>query len=368
MEKKTPFFDLHNKLGAKMAPFAGYSMPIRYEGDKAEHLLIRSGVGVFDVSHMGEFLIRGPKALELIQKVTTNDVSKLPIGKAQYNCFPNDKGGIVDDLIVYHLEDDLYMMVVNASNVEKDWQWINKHNSMGAELENISDNTALLAVSGPLAANVVQKLVDFDINSLPYYASIRGNVAGIEKVLIATTGYTGERTYEIFVRNAGAIKMWDAIFEAGKEFNIKPTGLAARDTLRLEMGYMLYGNDINDDTNPISAGLGWITKFNKGDFVSSDLIKKQKDEGFTRKLAAFEILGQGIPRQHYAVSVNGKIIGEVTSGTHSPSLNKGIGLAYIEIPFNKEGSEINIMIRDKEVPAKIVKTPFVSGTSVQDWK
>jgi len=366
--KKTPFFDIHTDLGAKMAPFAGYYMPIRYDGDVAEHLLIRSGVGVFDVSHMGEFLIRGPKALELIQKVTTNDVSKVPVGKAQYNCFPNDNGGIVDDLIIYHLEDELYMMVVNAANLDKDWAWVNKHNTMGADIENISEKTALLAVSGPLAVEVVQKISNMDIKSMPYYAAKKGTVAGIENVLVATTGYTGERTYEIFVRNEDAMKLWNAVFDAGKEYNIKPTGLAARDTLRLEMGYMLYGNDINDDTNPISAGLGWITKFNKGVFNSSELIKKQKEDGLSHKLIAFEIIGKGIPRQHYAVSINGKTIGEVTSGTFSPSLKKGIGLAYVENAFSALDSDIKIVIRDQEVPAKVVKAPFVQGTSVQDWK
>ena len=367
MEKKTPFYDTHVALGAKMAPFAGYLMPIRYEGDTAEHLLIREGVGVFDVSHMGEFLFKGPNALPLLQKITTNDVSKIPVGKAQYNCLPNEKGGIVDDLIVYRLEDELYLMVVNASNIDKDWNWIVARNDVGAELENISEATALLAVSGPKALEVVQKITDKDITGLPYYAVVKASVAGLPNTLIATTGYTGERTYEIFVRNEQAMTLWNALFEAGKDFGIKPTGLAARDTLRLEMGYMLYGNDITDETNPISAGLGWITKFDKGAFTASDIIKKEKEAGLPRKLVAFEVLEKGIPRSHYQVASNGKVIGEVTSGTYSPLLKKGIGMAYVDSDFATLGTEIDIIVRDQPVKSRVVKAPFVSNTSVAQW-
>lgn len=367
VEKKTPFYDTHVAFGAKMAPFAGYLMPIRYEGDTAEHLLIRQGVGVFDVSHMGEFLFRGSNALTLLQKITTNDVSKIPVGKAQYNCMPNATGGIVDDLIVYRLEDELYLMVVNASNMEKDWNWVNQHNDVGATVENISEDTALLAVSGPKAIDVVQKITDKDITGLPYYAAVKATVAGLPETLIATTGYTGERTYEIFVRNKDAQQLWDALFEAGKDFGIKPTGLAARDTLRLEMGYMLYGNDITDETNPISAGLGWITKFDKGAFVSSDIIKEQKEKGFSRKLVAFEVLDKGIPRSHYKFASAGKEIGEVTSGTYSPLLKKGIGMAYVDTAFSAIGTELDLIIRDQPVKCKVVKAPFVSNTSVSQW-
>jgi aminomethyltransferase len=367
MEKKTPLYEAHLELGAKILPFAGYLMPIRYAGDTIEHMAVRQNAGIFDVSHMGEFLVSGPEALALIQYVTSNDASSLPIGKAQYSCFPNTQGGIVDDLIVYRLEEQLYLLVVNASNIEKDWNWITTHNKFGAKLENISEKTALLAVSGPKAEATLQKLTDAPLAEMEYYALLRCNFAGWENTLIATTGYTGEKTFEIFLRNEQALEAWYKILDAGREFGLIPTGLGARDTLRLEMGYMLYGNDINDTTSPLEAGLSWITKFNKGDFVGGDFLKTQKANGLARKLIAFEMVEKGIPRPHYAIAKEGKVIGEVGSGTFSPCLKNGIGMGYIETAFAQDGETIEILIRDKPTLAKIRKTPFVSGTSLAGW-
>lgn len=359
MTKKTELYKIHEALSAKLIPFAGFEMPVRYFGDKAEHINVRNNVGVFDISHMGEFLVKGDKALELIQKITTNDASKLVNGKAQYSCMPNLKGGIIDDLIVYRLEVQLYMLVVNAANIEKDWNWLVKNNKeIGAELEDISEKSSLIAVSGPKSDDVLAKLTDMDIRSLQNYEFVKGKVLDFDNVLIATTGYTGERTFEIFIRNQHAVELWEAIFEAGKEFDIQPAGLGARDTLRLEMGYMLYGNDINDKTSPIEAGLSWITKLKKGDFNSSEIFKKQKADGVEKKLVAFEMIERGIPRQHYKIAKNGEEIGEVTSGTMSPMLNKGIGMAYVKTSESAIDNEIDIVIRNKNVKAKIVKAPF----------
>ncbi|MCB9236165.1 MAG: glycine cleavage system aminomethyltransferase GcvT [Bacteroidia bacterium] len=359
MTRKTALYDVHAALGAKLIPFAGFDMPVRYTGDKQEHMCIREKVGVFDVSHMGEFIIRGPKALELIQKVTTNDASKLIDGRAQYSCMPNPEGGIVDDLIVYRIAEQEYMMVVNASNIDKDWNWVKSNNTMGAEMINISDQTSLLAVSGPLADATVSKLTDLPVSDLKTYWFAKGKFNGIDNVLIATTGYTGERTYEIFFRNEDAVSMWNAIFEAGKEFGIEPCGLGARDTLRLEMGYMLYGNDIDDTTSPLEAPLAWITKLGKGPFNASEIIKGVKENGPKRKLVGFEMVERGIPRHDYEIAHGGKIVGKVTSGSISPITGIGIGLGYVPTELSAEGSLIDIMIRDKAIQAKVVKTPFI---------
>lgn len=356
--KKIPLNDLHIALGAKMAPFAGFYMPVRYTSDIEEHQTVREGVGVFDVSHMGEFLVTGPKALELIQKVTSNDASKLIDGQAQYSCFPNDKGGIVDDLIVYKFEDEKYMLVVNASNIEKDWAWINKHNTMGAKLENISDSISLFAVQGPKTIEAIQSLTPVNLSDIKFYHFVVGEFAGIQDVIISGTGYTGAGGFEIYVKNEDAEKVWNAIFEAGKDFKIKPIGLGARDTLRLEMGYCLYGNDINDETSPLEAGLGWITKFTK-DFVNSNQLKKQKEEGVKKKLIGFILEEKGIPRSHYPIrNENGEIIGEVTSGTLSPSIGKGIGLGYVNVKYSLPGTEIFITVRNKNLKAKVEKLPL----------
>lgn len=360
MTKQTELFPIHQALGAKLIPFAGYDMPVRYTGDRAEHLAVRNAAGLFDVSHMGEFIIRGPKALELIQQVTSNDASKLVPGKAQYSCLPNHEGGIVDDLIVYHIRDDQYMLVVNASNIEKDWNWISASNTMGAEMIDVSEETALLAVSGPKAEAIIQKLTDVDLSQMGTYFCFKGTFNGAEKSLIATTGYTGERTFEVFVYKQHAKRMWADIMEAGSEFGIIPTGLGARDTLRLEMGYMLYGNDINDTTSPLEAGLGWITKLNKGPFNGSEAIKKVKEAGLSRKLVGFEISERGIPRSGYEIAHEGQVVGTVTSGTMSPLMNKGIGLGYVPVSLAKRGQEIDILIRNKPVKATIVKTPFIT--------
>jgi aminomethyltransferase len=359
MAKKTVLYPIHEQLGAKLIPFAGYDMPVRYTGDKAEHMAVREGVGVFDVSHMGEFIIRGPKALELIQKVTSNDASKLYPGKAQYTCMPNHEGGIVDDLIVYCIKDDQYMVVVNASNIEKDWKWIQASNDVGAEMIDISDETALLAVSGPKATATVQKLTDRDMSTMKTYELFKDTFNGAPKTLVASTGYTGERTYEIFIYKQYAEKMWHDIMAAGEEFGIIPAGLGARDTLRLEMGYMLYGNDINDTTSPLEAGLGWITKLKKGPFNGSEVIAKLKEEGLSRKLVGFKMIERGIPRAGYELAHEGNVIGTITSGTMSPMLGYGIGLGYVPKELAKPGQQVEVLIRNKSVKAEIVKTPFI---------
>lgn len=356
--KNTALTQIHESLGAKMVPFAGYNMPVQYEGVNIEHETVRNGVGVFDVSHMGEFILKGENALALIQKVTSNDASKLVDGKAQYSCLPNNEGGIVDDLIVYKIADNHYMLVVNASNIEKDWNWISAHNDLGVEMENLSDAYSLLAIQGPKAAEAMQSLTSIDLVNMPYYSFQIGEFAGKSDVIVSATGYTGSGGFEIYFKNEDAVTIWTRVFEAGAAFGIKPIGLAARDTLRLEMGFCLYGNDINDTTSPLEAGLGWITKFDK-EFTNSANLKKQKEEGVTRKLVAFELTERGIPRHDYEiVDANGNVIGIVTSGTQSPSLNKGIGLGYVTTPFSTVDSEVFIRIRKNDVAAKVVKLPF----------
>ncbi|MCA0430038.1 MAG: glycine cleavage system aminomethyltransferase GcvT [Bacteroidetes bacterium] len=356
--KTTALTDLHISLGAKMVPFAGYNMPVSYTGLNEEHLTVRNGVGVFDVSHMGEFRLKGDKALDLIQLVTSNDASKLIDGKIQYSCLPNDKGGIVDDLLVYRINEKEYFLVVNASNIEKDWNWISKHNSFGVEMINESDDWSLLAVQGPKAILALQKLTKVNLSQMEYYTFCIDEMAGISNVIISNTGYTGAGGFEIYIKNKDAKAMWDAIFNAGAEYGIKPIGLGARDTLRLEMGFCLYGNDIDDTTSPIEAGLGWITKFTK-DFINRKEIEGHKTNGVSKKLVGFEMIERGIPRHDYPIiDANGKVIGKVTSGTQSPSLNKAIGLGYVSVENAKLDSEIYISIRDKGVKAKIVKFPF----------
>ena len=348
----------HIALGAKMVPFAGYNMPVSYTGLNEEHLTVRNAVGVFDVSHMGEFILKGENALDLIQRVTSNDASVLADGKVQYSCLPNDKGGIVDDLLVYRITDKEYMLVVNASNIEKDWNWISKFNTKGVEMKNISDSVSLLAVQGPKAAQALQKLTDVNLSEMPYYTFKKGTFNGEENVVISNTGYTGAGRFEIYFANEVADKMWKAIFEAGAEFGIKPIGLGARDTLRLEMGFCLYGNDIDDTTSPLEAGLGWITKFTK-EFTNSKALLEQKEKGLTKKLVGFEMIDRGIPRHDYLIAdAAGNTIGKVTSGTQSPSLNKAIGMGYVPTALSKVDSEIFIMIRDKAIKAKVVKIPF----------
>lgn len=359
--KTTALTNTHIALGAKMVPFAGYNMPVQYTGVNEEHATVREAVGVFDVSHMGEFVLKGEKALELIQKVTSNDASKLVPGKAQYSCLPNETGGIVDDLLVYMIAENHYLLVVNASNIEKDWNWISKHNDLGVEMENISDNMSLLAVQGPKAVATLQKLTSADLSAVPYYSFIHGDFAGVQNVIISATGYTGAGGFELYVENKDIQKVWDALFEAGAEFGIKPIGLAARDTLRLEMGFALYGNDINDTTSPLEAGLGWITKFAK-DFVNSDNLKQQKEAGVQKKLVGFEMIDRGIPRHDYPiVSESGEQIGIVTSGTMSPTLKKAIGLGYVPTESAAIGSEIFIDIRNQKIKAKVVKYPFLNN-------
>jgi len=347
-------------MGAKMVPFAGYFMPLQYEGVNAEHETVRKGIGVFDVSHMGEFWVKGPKALEFIQWVTSNDASKLTDGKVQYSCFPNEQGGIVDDLLVYKVNGETFLLVVNASNIEKDWNWCNQHNKMGADLYNASDEIAQLAVQGPLALKAMQKLTDTPVLDMEYYTFKKLTFAGVKDVIFATTGYTGSGGCEIYMSNEDAPKIWHAVFEAGKEFGIKPIGLAARDTLRLEMGYCLYGNDINDTTSPIEAGLGWITKFTDAkDFVNKAYLLKQKQEGTKRRLVGFEMVDKGIPRHEYEiVDAGGNRIGEVTSGTMGPFVKIPIGMGYVPAELSKEGSEIFVKIRDKILKAKVVRFPF----------
>jgi aminomethyltransferase len=356
--KNTALSQKHIDLGAKMVPFAGYNMPVQYEGVNAEHETVRNTVGVFDVSHMGEFVLRGPNALALIQKFASNDASVLVDGKAQYSCMPNGKGGIVDDLIIYRVNSEEYFIVVNASNIEKDWNWISSLNDLGVEMENLSDQYSLLAIQGPKAAEAMQSLTSIDLSNMTYYTFQYGTFAGIENVMVSATGYTGSGGFEVYVKNEDANKLWDAVFTAGADFSIKPIGLAARDTLRLEMGFCLYGNDIDDTTSPIEAGLGWITKFTK-DFTDSEFLAKQKEAGVTRKLVAFEMIDRGIPRHDYPIlDAAGTVIGKVTSGTMSPSLKLGIGLGYVTVDHSKLESEIFIEIREKGVKAKVVKLPF----------
>lgn len=357
--KNTALTEKHISLGAKMVPFAGYNMPVQYEGINVEHATVRNAVGVFDVSHMGEFILKGENALDLIQRVTSNDASKLHDGKIQYSCFPNEDGGIVDDLLVYRMDEKSYMLVVNASNIEKDWNWIQKFNTSNVEMHNISDKTSLLAVQGPKSADALQSLTDIDLASMEYYTFKKGTFAGVDNVLVSATGYTGAGGFEIYFENEYADQIWNAIFKAGAEYGIKPIGLAARDTLRLEKGFCLYGNDIDDTTSPIEAGLGWITKFTKI-FTNSEALLAQKEAGVARKLIGFEMIDRGIPRHDYPiVDVEGKVIGKVTSGTQSPTLKKAIGMGYLNKEFAIEGTEIFIEIRNTKVKAQVVKFPFV---------
>jgi aminomethyltransferase len=358
--KETALTSLHIALGAKMAEFAGYNMPIVYSGINEEHRAVRNSVGVFDVSHMGEFMLKGEKALDLIQLITTNDASKLADGKVQYSCMPNDKGGIVDDLLVYRWNENEYYLVVNASNIEKDWNWIKQHNTFGVEMTNMSDDMSLLAVQGPNALKTLQKLTDINLSDISYYAYAAGKMAGLDDVIISNTGYTGAGGFEIYVWNKDARAMWDAVFEAGKEYGIVPCGLACRDTLRLEKAFCLYGHDIDDTTSPIEAGLGWITKFTKN-FVMSDYHRTIKENGPKKKLIGFDITEKGkIPRQHFKIKdAEGNEIGEVTSGTQSPTLGKAIGMAYVKTEFSSPGSEIFVEIRNQPVKAVVVKTPFL---------
>ncbi|HTM99037.1 MAG TPA: glycine cleavage system aminomethyltransferase GcvT [Pedobacter sp.] len=356
--KSTALLEKHITLGAKMVPFAGYNMPVQYEGINAEHATVRNAVGVFDVSHMGEFILKGENALDLIQRVTSNDASKLYDGKVQYSCLPNTTGGIVDDLLVYRIDDKTYMLVVNASNIEKDWNWIQQFNTANVEMHNISDQTSLLAIQGPKAADALQSLTEIDLASMEYYSFKKGVFAGVENVVVSATGYTGAGGFEIYFENKYADQIWDAIFEVGKPYGIKPIGLGARDTLRLEMGFCLYGNDIDDQTSPIEAGLGWITKFTKN-FTNSEALLAQKEAGIKSKLVGFEMIDRGIPRHDYPiVDEQGNSIGKVTSGTQSPSLQKAIGMGYVNKEFAKEGTEIFIEIRNNKIKAKVVKFPF----------
>lgn len=356
--KNTALTQVHEALGAKMVPFAGFNMPVQYEGVIAEHETVRNAVGVFDVSHMGEFLLSGPDALDLIQRVTTNDASTLTIGRAQYSCLPNGKGGIVDDLIVYRIKEEEYLLVVNASNIEKDWNWISSHNTKNVSMRNLSDDYSLLAIQGPKAVEAMQSLTSVDLSAIKYYHFEVGPFAGIEHVIISATGYTGSGGFEIYCKNSEVQQVWDKVFEAGAAFGIKPIGLAARDTLRLEMGFCLYGNDIDDTTSPLEAGLGWITKFTK-DFVDAEKLKAEKEAGVSKKLIGFEMIDRGIPRHDYRIlDANGNVIGKVTSGTQGPSVKKAIGMGYVNTEFATPDSEIFIEIRDKGVLAKVVKMPF----------
>ena len=356
--RNTALSHKHIELGAKMVPFAGYNMPVQYEGVNAEHLTVRNGVGVFDVSHMGEFILRGPNALALIQKFSSNDASVLFDGKVQYTCMPNGKGGIVDDLLIYRVSENEYFLVVNASNIEKDWAWISSLNDLGVEMENVSDAYSLLAVQGPKAALALQELTDIALSEMVYYTFKHGNFAGVENVLISATGYTGSGGFEIYVKNEDAEKVWDALFRAGAAFGIKPIGLAARDTLRLEMGFCLYGNDIDDSTSPLEAGLSWITKFTK-DFTDSEFLLNQKKSGLKRKLVAFEMIDRGIPRHDYLIKDSqNNVIGKVTSGTMSPSRQIAIGMGYVATEFSLVGTEIFIEVREKSIKAKVVALPF----------
>lgn len=356
--KDTALTQKHIAIGAKMVPFAGFNMPVQYDGVNVEHETVRNGVGVFDVSHMGEFILRGPNALALIQKFSSNDASVLFDGKAQYSCMPNGKGGIVDDLIIYRVSENEYFIVVNASNIDKDWNWISSLNDLGVEMENVSDDYSLLAIQGPKAAESMQSLTDVNLSEMVYYTFQCGKFAGVDNVMISATGYTGSGGFEIYVKNKDVEHVWNEVFKAGESFGIKPIGLAARDTLRLEMGFCLYGNDIDDTTSPLEAGLGWITKFTK-DFVDAEFLKKQKEEGVTRKLVAFEMIDRGIPRHDYPIlDSKGNAIGKVTSGTMSPTMKVGIGMGYVTKEFAALDSEIFVEIREKGVKAKVVKLPF----------
>ena len=356
--KDTALSEIHAALGAKMVPFAGYNMPVSYQGINIEHQTVREKVGVFDVSHMGEFFVTGPNALSLIQRVCSNDASKLEDGQAQYSCFPNEDGGVVDDLIVYRIAAEKWLLVVNASNIDKDWAWINSHNTMEATLENSSDHYSLLAIQGPKSIQAMQSLTQEDLSAIKFYTFKINTFAGVENVIISATGYTGSGGFEIYCKNTQVAKIWTKVLEAGADWGIQPIGLAARDTLRLEMGYCLYGNDIDDTTSPLEAGLGWITKFNK-DFINSESLKKQKEIGVSKTLVGFELSQRGIPRQGYAiVDAQGNSIGRVTSGTMSPSMGKGIGLGYVPMALKEVGSQIHIQIRNKIVPAMVVKLPF----------
>jgi len=359
--KKTAFFDFHEALGAKIVSFAGYEMPIEYSGINNEHMTVRNGVGVFDVSHMGEFWVKGPKAFDLVQKVTSNDVAALTVGQAQYSCFPNGKGGIVDDLLVYKYEEEKYLLVVNASNIDKDWAWVSEQNTMGAEIENASDAISQLAIQGPKATAVLQKLTEINLSEIEYYTFTTGAIAGAEDVIISNTGYTGSGGFELYMHNKDAATVWKAIFDAGKEEGILPIGLAARDTLRLEKGFCLYGNDIDDTTSSIEAGLGWITKLNEhNNFIDKEFLLKQKEEGVSRRLRGFELIDRGIPRKDYEiVNENDEVIGRVTSGTMSPMLQKGIGMGYLNKGYTKFDTEIFIKVRNRKLKAKVVKIPFV---------
>lgn len=361
--KNTPFTDKHIALGAKMAEFAGYNMPISYSGINDEHATVRNTAGIFDVSHMGEFLLKGPHALDLIQRVCSNDASKLTSGKAQYSCLPNETGGIVDDLIVYCMEpDNLYLLVVNASNIEKDWNWISRFNTQGVEMENISEQTSLLAIQGPKACEILQELTDVDLAGMKYYTFQKGTFAGVENVLISATGYTGSGGVEIYFEDKGddASRIWDSILAVGGPKGLKPIGLGARDTLRLEKGFCLYGNDIDDTTSPLEAGLGWITKFTK-DFTNSENLKAQKEAGVNRKIVGLEMIDRGIPRHGYIIAdTAGNEIGVITSGTQSPTLGKAIAMGYVATDLAKEGTEVAVVVRDKHLKAKVVKMPFLA--------
>jgi len=359
--KTTPFTQMHIEAGAKMLPFAGYNMPIEYSGIKDEHMTVRNGVGVFDVSHMGEIWVKGKNALEFVQSVTSNDASILIQGQAQYSCFPNGKGGIVDDLLVYYFEKDKYLLVVNASNTEKDYNWLVSNNKFDVEIENASDNIAQLAIQGPKAAELMQKLTDTDLKSIPYYHFKTGKFAGVENVIISATGYTGAGGFEIYFYNEYATQIWNSLFEAGKEYDIKPIGLGARDTLRLEMGFCLYGNDIDDSTSPLEAGLGWITKFTpEKDFIDKAFLVNQKEQGIKKRLRGFKMIDKGIPRHEYEIAdAEGNIIGNVTSGSISPVLGIGIGMGYVKYENSEIGSEIFISIRGRLLKAEIVKFPFI---------
>ena len=356
--KKIALNDLHESLGGKMVSFAGYNMPVRYSSDIEEHKCVREGVGVFDVSHMGEFMITGPQALDLIQRITSNDASKLVDGQAQYSCFPNENGGIVDDLIVYRFNEEKYMLVVNASNIEKDWNWVNKYNTNGAVLDNVSDKISLFAVQGPKATEVLQRITDVNLGEVKFYTFVEDTIGGVNDVIISATGYTGAGGFELYVRNEDAMTLWNSVFEAGASENIKPIGLGARDTLRMEMGYCLYGNDIDDTTSPLEAGLGWITKFTK-EFTNTAGLKEQKEAGVNKKLVGFEMEDKGIPRAGYEiVNENEELLGHVTSGTMSPSMNKGIGLGYVQFGHHKAGTEIFIRVRNRVLKAVIAKLPI----------
>lgn len=358
--KHIPLNDLHTKRGGKMVPFAGFNMPVRYSSDIEEHMTVRNGVGVFDVSHMGEFTVKGPEALDLIQRVTSNDASKLVDGQAQYSCLPNDKDGIVDDLIVYKIKDEDYLLVVNAGNIVKDWNWISQHNTKAADLKNISDDICLFAVQGPKAVTTLQKLTKTDLSTIKYYHFAYGEFAGVPDVIMSNTGYTGAGGFEIYVHKNHAEKVWHSIFDAGEEFDIKPIGLGARDTLRLEMGFCLYGNDIDDTTSPLEAGLGWITKFSK-EFTNSANLKKQKEEGVKKKLVGFKMIDKGIPRHDYIIKdAAGNTIGKVTSGTMSPVLGIGIGLGYVTFDYTNPGKEIFIDVRGRALKAQVSKLPLIS--------